>query len=403
MKIRAIRVREVSVPRIYDTYAADPGQLQAGDEHGRSRYQIIELHTDDGLTGLGEISDIYDRMAPTTAGETAQRLAQVLVGGEMARWRPLLAEVAQSLPRHIHPELRGLTLFGVEIAMLDLVGKRYSAPLYEILGGRVRDRVPVSWVAYLRGHVPLAEELEALSAEVEAKVREGLRAFKLKVGEDPERDAARVRRVRQLAGPQAHIKVDASGAWSHRQAVDQLRQLAAAGANSCETPVEAVSRAVANDDPERINSRADEAAASLARVRAASPIPLIEHVADLGDVFCAALVRHRAVDAVNVIPSQGGGLLRGLQLIHTAQTGGIPALLGSTIELGPGTAAFAHLGVAAANVSWPSDLVSPGLLVDDVIDRPFQFAAGGLAPPDGPGLGVVLDEERMARWEVGGQ
>ena len=241
-----------------------------------------------------------------------------------------------------------------------------------------------------------------MTAEVEEKVQEGLRAFKLKVGEDPKRDAGRVRRVRELAGPGVHIKVDASGAWSEGEAADRLRELASAGADSCETPVQAVNRAVANDDPDRINSRADEAAASLGRVRDASPIPLIEHVGDLGDVFCAALVRHRAVDAVNVIPSQGGGLLRGLQLIHTAQTGGIPALLGSTIELGPGTAAFAHLGVAAANVTWPSDLVSPGLLVDDVIDRPFRFEAGGLRPSDRPGLGVTLDEDRMARWGVGG-
>lgn len=123
-------------------------------------------------------------------------------------------------------------------------------------------------------------------------------------------------------------------------------------------------------------------------------------MADYGDLFSTALVRHRAVDVVNVIPSQAGGVLRSRRLVHTAETSGVPALLGSTIELGPGTAAFVHLAVASKNVTVPSDLISPEMLTDDVCMTGFQFEDGGLRPFERPGLGVELDETKMAKWAV---
>ena len=86
--------------------------------------------------------------------------------------------------------------------------------------------------------------------------------------------------------------------------------------------------------------------------------------------------------------------------MHTAQTAGILALLGSTIELGPGTAAFLHLAVASPNISVSSDLVSPGLLVDDVCTQPFRYEEGFLRPGDAPGLGRQLDEAKMEKWVV---
>ena len=400
MKITDVRVREVSIPRVYGTWTADPDQLQPDTDHRRSRYQILELFTDAGPVGLGEVSDVADRMNPLPPDQLRELLAGQLVGRDLERWRDSFAAVGEALPGDCHPELRGLTLFGVEIALLDLVGKRLGAPLHELLGGRVHDRVEVCWVAYMRGEMTAAAELEALEEEVRGKLADGIRAFKMKVGGDPGRDLERVRRFREVAGSDIYLRGDASGAWTEEEAVERLRELAAAGVHACETPVDAVSRPVVNDHPERINRDPDAVTAVLARVRERSPIDIIEHVADLDDAFTASVVRHRAVDVINVIPSQGGGLLRGQRLIHTAGSGGIPVLLGSTVELGPGTAAFVHLAVASANVTVPSDLVSPGLLVDDICATPFEYRHGALEPPEGPGLGVELDEARMEKWAI---
>lgn len=400
MKIVRIRVRDVAVPRIYETHCADPDQMQSDVDHARSRYQIIELFTENGLTGLGEVSDIARRMNALPSQALEDLLSEIMLGGNLDRWRDLYGGVQAALPDHWHPELRSLTLFGVEIALLDLVGRRYEVPVYELLGGRYRDCVQVSWVAFLRGKISATEELDRLRVEIMEKAGRGLRSFKLKVGEDHARDLERVSLVRRLAGPEAYIKVDASGAWEETEAIDKVEDMAEAGANACETPVIAVSRPIANDDPQRINNNADAVAATLGRVRAASSIDIIEHVADLGDEFSAALVRHRAVDVINVVASQAGGLLRSQRLIQTAETAGIPALLGSTIELGPGTAAFVHLAIASRNVTVPSDLVSPELLVDDICRNPLRFQNGTLQPYNAPGLGMEIDEDKMERFQL---
>ncbi|MBT4136727.1 MAG: hypothetical protein HOE48_02375 [Candidatus Latescibacteria bacterium] len=400
MKITDLNVREVSVPRIYETHVADPQNLQPDTDHTRSIYQIIELLTDEGPVGLGEISDISKRMQSPNPSEMRDLLAEAMKGTDISNWRATYARVAEALPNTFHPELRSLTLFGVEIALLDLVGKKYNVPLYELLGGRYHTHVDISWVAYLRGDIPLETELGALGEEVREKCAEGFRAFKLKVGEDHERDITRIHLFREIAGPEAYLKVDASGAWEIEEAIQKLKDVANAGANACETPISEASRAVANDNPDQINTRADEVAKSIARVRTAYPIAIIEHVADFDDCFLTALMRHQAVDIVNVIPSQSGGILRAGRLIQVAEAAGVPALLGSTIEMGPGTAAFVHLAIASKNLTVPSALISPGLLIADICKHPFQFKNGTLRPFDSPGLGVELDEGKMEKWQI---
>lgn len=400
MKITDLRVREVSVPRIYETYVADPQNLQPDTDHTRSVYQILEFITDTGSIGLGEISDIDKRMKPLSPNAMCDLLAETIKGTDITNWRSTYDRVVKSLSSTYHPELRSLTLFGVEIALLDLVGKKYNAPLYELFGGRYHTHVDISWVAYLRGDMSLETELDALGEEIKEKRSEGFRAFKLKVGEDHERDIARIRLFREITGPEAYLKVDASGAWEIEEAIQKLKDVADAGANACETPISDAGRALANDNPDQINNRADDVAKSLARVRTSSPIAIIEHVADFDDRFLTALMRHQAVDVINVIPSQSGGILRANRLIQTAEAAGVPALLGSTIEMGPGTAAFVHLAVASKNLTVPSDLISPGLLVDDICKEPFQFKNGTLHPFEKPGLGVELDEEKMEEWQA---
>ena len=127
MRISDVRVRQVAVPRIYDTYCADPKQLKATIDHGRSTYQIIELKTADGLTGIGEVSDIAPRMdAPSPAtlqdmlsgvlvdtgvpgdagvsgGTGGPGGAGVLAGGDVRAWRGLYDGADEALPGGWYP------------------------------------------------------------------------------------------------------------------------------------------------------------------------------------------------------------------------------------------------------------------------------------------------------------
>lgn len=252
-------------------------------------------------------------------------------------------------------------------------------------------QIVVSWVAYIRS-------TEDVVAEVEQRQAQGFNAFKLKVGIDPSADDERVREVRQRLGPGAHLRVDPSGAWDQDEAVNPLHRLAELGIDAVETPLSTISRSLAKDRPQVINEDPESPARSLAALRSQVSVPIIEHVGDFDDAFTLALLANKAVDAINVIPAQAGGLRRAMRLLQLAQVAGTPALLGSTVELGIGTAAALH--VAAAAVTWASDLVGPGLLTADVVEPAIAYESGELALPAGAGLGVTLSASAMERWQA---
>ena len=385
MHIRDVRIRAVNVPRVYDTRVAEAGgHAQAKTA---SHYYVLELVTDGNVVGLGEISDI-EQSWQTPAPEALRHMLSSLEGADPLHRQATWERALGSLPSDLHPELHSLLSAAIDTALLDLAGQYYGVPLYVLFGGRNRARAHVSWVAFIR-------TLDEIEREIATKVAEGFTAFKLKVGDEPELDAQRVQLCRRLAGSDAYIKIDASGQWHEEEAVERICALAAVGADAVETPLRAAARAVAKDNPQQVSDHADDVAAALARVRQRVPIDLIEHVADFDERFALALIRHRAVDVFNVVPVQAGSLHRAERLLHIAASGGLPALLGSTVELGIGTAAATHLAVASPTVRIASDLVGPGLLAGAVTRPTLAYEAGYIRPPSGAGLGVQLDEGRM--------
>ena len=393
MRIEALRMHAVRMPRIYRTHVAAAGGSAEGKDG--SLYYVLEVIGNDGCVGLGEISDMEEMWNAPSAEHLSQQLAPLLTGAEAVERRQLLDRVRNQV-EDLHPEFARMVCSSVETALLDLVARSAGLPLCDLLGGRCRDHVSVTWVAYIRG-------LDDLEQEMKTQLSLGFRAFKLKVGSDVGLDCERVSLARRLAGRDVHLRLDASGSWNtHQEALDAIRRFAEVGADAVETPLACVARSIAKDRPELVNAEPAEAAEALRALRAAAPLPLIEHVADFDDAFTIELVARNAVDAINVVPVQAGGLLRAQRLLQVAEAAGIAALLGSTVELGIGTAAAVHLGVAARSVTWASDLVGPGLLQADVVRPCFTYADGSLALalPLGPGLGVDLDVDLLAQYAV---
>lgn len=397
MPIKHLRLHAIRMPRIYRTYVAADRGATSGPVAGKdgSLYYILEITDGSGHTGLGEISDMEDAwQAPGTA-DLAARLEPLVVGTDLLQRRQLAHKVRAAVV-DLHPELARMVATAVEMAVLDLTARSAGLPLSELLGGRCRDRVATTWVAYIRG-------VDDLEQEMSTRLQDGFRAFKLKVGSDHSLDCDRVRLARRLAGPHVHLRLDASGSWQTKnEAVDAIARFAELGAHAVETPLACVARSIAKDDPGQVNADPAAIAEALRELRAVSPLPLIEHVADFDDAFTIELVARRAVDAINVVPVQAGGLLRAQRLLQVAEAAGMAALLGSTVELGIGTAAAVHLACACSAVTWASDLVGPGLLAGDVVRPGFHYEGGGLGLPDASrhGLGVELDAELMAQHAV---
>ena len=391
MEIQDIKFHRVTVPRIYNTKVAPMG----GHEGGKSgsEFLLLEVMAGSGAVGLGEISDIESDWGTIDWNDLQGRLTNILIGNDLADRASLVQAVVEDVPSESHRELRAAIRSAVEAALLDVTARAVGVPVYEMLGGLKRSALPVSWVAFIGNE-------DGIDQEIQEKVDAGFYAFKLKVGADHASDLERITTTRRIAGPEAHLRVDASGEWDVDEAIEKLREMHGLGVNAVETPIKAVARSVAKNAPEQVNENAEDIAAELASVRSAVPVRVIEHISDFNDGFALALARHQSVDVFNVMPGQAGGVFRAQRLIHIAESSGIDVLLGSTVELSPGTAIALHLGLASEGVTEASDLVGPGLLVDDVCVEPLSYKDGMLAARPVAGLGVDLSETKLERLKA---
>src|SRR5262249_25161376 len=221
MKIVGVTLRALSVLRSYHTIVAAPKRAipPADAPPTRSHFLLLELHADDGLVGLGEVSD-YE------PGDV-----------DVATLRPRVEEALRGVDPFDRerldqrPAFDPLVACAIDSALYDLQGKALGLPVHQLVGGRFRDRVLVSWVVYIR-------RPDLVEQEMAAMVARGFRAFKLKVGLDVDHDDACVRIVRAVAGPDAPIKLDASGAWSVDAAIANIRRLERHGLQGVETPTD---------------------------------------------------------------------------------------------------------------------------------------------------------------------
>ena len=110
------------------------------------------------------------------------------------------------------------------------------------------------------------------------------------------------------------------------------------------------------------------------------------------------MAQHGATDIINIKLGRPGGLYEAQKMAAVAEAADLPVTIGTMMELGIGTAAAAHFAAACRNLGYTSDNTGPTLLVDDIVIHSPQFEAGYLLLPEGPGLGVELDEEKVKRY-----
>jgi muconate cycloisomerase len=345
----------------------------AHGEQVESPYVVVRVHTDEGLVGLGEAT-----VAPLWDGETSPGCVAVIhdiLGPALAGEDPRgITALRQKMDRCL--KLNPFAKAAVEMALWDLLGKAAGLPVYQLLGGKVRDAVPIKMVIgafEVREAVRLAEQFLGW----------GVKCLKVKTGLDPAGDVARVKAVREAAGPQVPIGIDSNCGWDVATARRVLHELRPYGILFAEQPVPP-------DDPE-----------ALAEVRRATDIPVMadESVFTLGDAWRVA--RHRAADVLSVYPGKHGGIAATLEVTHLARAAGLACAIGSNLELGIGTAAMLHVAVADPtidSVKYPADLIGPLYHDADLLTQRLTLGPAAARVPEGPGLGVELSEEDLALY-----
>lgn len=370
MKITRIETIPVSVP-INPKRAIKGG----GGYHTLSQFLLIQVHTDEGITGLGEVS-----CTPGWSGESyataahyiEQHFAPRLVGEDPTHVERLTAKIGGMLAAN------PFTKSGLEMALWDILGKAVGLPLYRLLGGPVREFVTTKFS--VSGLEP------EQSAEIAAwAVDQGFRTMKVKVGVDPEQDVARVRAVRNAIGPEIRLGVDANGGWSPRVAIQTIPRLYEYNIFFVEQPVK-------NLD-----------VTWLADVRRNVQVPVMadESVFNLQDAL--AVVRAQAADVLSVYVGKGGGIGPARKIAAVAEAAGLTCTVGSNLEMGIASAAMIHLAMATPGIGaeeFPCDILSPFLYEDDLLVERLPITAGQARPLERPGLGVLLDEEKVAHYRV---
>ena len=374
MEITQIETIPVQVPISRERAIRD----SVGEHTVVPPFLLLKMHTDEGITGLGEVS-----CAPHWSGEdhvTAAHFIRDFLAPALEGEDPTgIERLTMKLSGH-HAPLGGnpFTKAGLEMALWDILGKSVGLPVYRLLGGPVRDVVPTKFS--VSGSAPdKAAEIAAWAVE------QGFRAMKVKVGIEPEGDVARVRAVREAIGPEVRLGVDANGGWSTRVAIQTIRRLYDYDIFFAEQPVPALD------------------VSWLADVRNHVQVPIMadESVFNLQDAM--AVVRAGAADILSVYVGKGGGIGPARKIAAVAEAAGLTCTIGSNLELGIGNAAMIHLALATPGIGaeeFPCDILSPFYYEDDLLREPLPITGGEARALEGPGLGVELDDEKVARYRV---
>ncbi|MFO0801727.1 MAG: mandelate racemase/muconate lactonizing enzyme family protein [Gemmataceae bacterium] len=348
----------------------------AHGEHAVSPYVLVKIHTDAGITGLGEatISGLWsgETQAGTVAA-IAEYIAPQLLGMDP---RDITAcRRAMDFIIKLNP----FTKSAAEMALWDIAGKSAGLPVYQLLGGKVRDRVRIKLVVWAR-------DVAGSRSMAEGHLKLGVSCVKVKTGLDPVTDVARVKAVREVAGPDIPVTLDSNCGWTIQQAKWCLRELGGTNLLLAEQPIPA-------GDP-----------AALAEVRASTHTPIMadESVFTLQDALL--LAQHRAADILSIYPGKHGGIAATTEIIAVAKAAGLRCTIGSNLELGIGTAAMLHIAAAYPEVdtdAFPADTIGPFYHDADLITQPLDLGPPYAKVPDGPGLGVELDETQLKKYRVG--
>jgi L-alanine-DL-glutamate epimerase-like enolase superfamily enzyme len=334
-----------------------------------SIHPVTFIETDDGITGVSTEGDpklIMENLRPKLIGKdpfNIEKIEAELGGAIRGRW-----------------EIPTRTMSAIDGALWDIVGKSCGKPLYKIWGGKMRNKVPVRYWMCCRS--PKEQASEAVRA-----LESGWKAFKIKLGTDPKTDMERVKAVRDAVGNNVQLCFDINGSYTPAVAINTLRRMARYEPAYVEDPIP-------NYWP--YDSGSLDAMADIRRITGI-PIEAHSHGPNCLE-FAKLVVEKRAADAIHLNVSFTGGVLEAKRVCAIADAGGLIVTgQSSAAELGPRNALLLHL-ITSERAFKGSNDSSTHHLTGDIIKKEFKTVEGTLKVPEGPGLGVEIDEEKLKKY-----
>lgn len=331
---------------------------------------IVCVRDRDGVVGLGNIdpSPGYSvESVEDSLGALRNRLAPLLVGREAANIHGLMAAMDAAVPGFLDAKA------ALEMACVDLTCRRLGIPVYDYLGGPVRRSLSFNaWI----GIVPPGEA----AAEARKWFDRGFRSAKVKVGGGIQADRDRLLAVREAVGPDMALRADANAGYSVQDAIALGRLLEPVRLQLLEQPV------AAEDLP------------GMAKVRQAIGVPVMADESILDHRSLIEVIRHDCADIVKLKVMKQGGLVKTRRMLETAEAAGLRVVIGHGFGLGINTMAEIMLSATSSNVLDGLECVGPLKAADDIVTHKLDLSSGTLPLPQGPGLGVTLDANKVVQY-----
>ncbi len=350
---------------------------------------VVKIHTDEGITGVSETGDT----SPWYMGESQDSIMHninnvfgpFLLGEDPFNIETIVARMDKAAK--VNHQSKAV----IDYALHDIMGKALGVPVYKLLGGLANEKIALAFVMS-------SGTAEEVGAEGKALVKAGFKGLKLKVGaRTPDEDIEMVGALRAAVGNNIKVMIDTNGGWLYHQALYVLQRVAKYDIFVAEQPVPWW-------DIE-----------SLARLRRKVDVPIFpdESAAELNDLI--KIIKLDAADGFFLKVPKAGGILKSQKWVAIAQAANLPVMCGCMVNSGLGAAVEAHFLAATAwtgkieqeaigplNLYNIPDTVTTPLKNDLAVKVP-RYEKGFLYPPEGPGLGVELNEAAVKKLATPGK
>ncbi|HQZ81894.1 MAG TPA: enolase C-terminal domain-like protein [Pyrinomonadaceae bacterium] len=376
MKITDIKATTVTVP------LEAPLRHAAGCHWGRFVRTIVEVETDEGITGLGEMGG---------GGESAEAafaaMKSYLVGHDPTSLEEMRFKIAN--PTASLYNNRTQILAALEFACLDILGKKWNVPVYDILGGKLQSEVPFASYLFFRypdprtgdGEVRTVDQLVEHAKHL--KEKHGFTSHKLKGGVfAPEYELQCYRALAEELGTDKmsgdSFRFDPNASWSTEQAIWFGQQIEDIRNDYFEDPVFGLH--------------------AMRRTREKVRMPLATNTVVVNFEQLAANVLDTAVDVILLDTTFWGGIRPCVKAAGVCETFQLGVAVHSSGELGIQLATMLHLGAVIPNLTFAADAHYHHLTDDIILGGKFEYKNGRIAVPTGPGLGVTLDRDKLGEY-----
>ncbi|MDO5559807.1 MAG: dipeptide epimerase [Oscillospiraceae bacterium] len=358
MKITEVRIGTISVPLRVPFKTALRTVSSVEDV-------IVEIHTDTGEVGYGEAPPTGVITGDTTGsiiGAIKDHISRNIIGRDVDDFEDVIQLVQKSIVKNTSAKA------AVDMALWDLYGKLYLIPVYKLLGGARKQIITDITIS--------VNEPDEMARDAMDAIRRGFDCLKVKVGDDPSNDVARLKAVRDAVGTDVCIRIDANQAWTPKEAVRILNQM-----QEKDLMIEFVEQPVKAHDLD-----------GMKYVTQRSYVPVLADESVFSPEDALKIMQMRAADLVNIKLMKCGGLYNALKIVSAAEIYGVECMIGCMLEAKISVNAAVELACAKKIIT-KVDLDGPVLCSEDPIIGGALFEEKVITVSDEPGLGIKGIEE----------